>query len=162
MTFTPRMAFLGFLGASLAILATAYGFEYLGGLKPCILCLYQRVPYGLAIGLSLGALFFAPGAKAAAGLLGLLALIFLGNGGLAIYHVGVEQGIFAATEACGASAAGKSLEALRQSLLNTEPARCDAVAWSLFGISMAGYNALASIGLAAAVAVMARRIGQNR
>lgn len=162
MTFAPRTALLGFLGASLAMLATAYGFEYLGGLKPCVLCLYQRVPYGLAAGIALGGFFFAPHRKTAIWLLLLLALVFFANGVLAFYHVGVEQGWFVGTEACGGVVPSDSLAALRESLLNTSPARCNEIAWSLFGISMAGYNFMASIGLTAAAVAMTRFFAKSK
>ena len=156
---TPRLMFLGFLCASLAVLASAYGFEFLGGLKPCVLCLYQRVPYGLAAGIALGAFFFSPHRRAAAGVLFLLAALFFGNGLLALYHVGVEQGWVAAS--CGGIDASESLDALRQSLLNTQPARCDEIAWSFLGLSMAGVNAIVSTGLAIC-AIAGARIFRKR
>jgi len=159
MTLTPRPVFLGFLGTSLAVLATAYGFEFLGGLKPCALCLYQRVPYGLAAGIALGAFFFSPHRRAAVGLLFLLAILFFGNGLLALYHVGVERGWVAAS--CGGVGASESLDALRQSLLNTQPAQCDEISWSFLGLSMAGVNAIVSIGLAICAMTVARIFGKR-
>ena len=159
MTLAPRPVFLGFFGVSLAVLATAYGFEFLGGLKPCVLCLYQRVPYGLAAGLALGAFFFSPHRRAAVGVLLFLAALFFGNGLLALYHVGVEQGWVAAS--CGGVDASQSLDALRQSLLNTQPARCDEIAWSFLGLSMAAVNAIVATGLAICAIAVARIFGKR-
>ena len=160
MSLAPRPVFLGFFGVSLAVLAMAYGFEFLGGLKPCVLCLYQRIPYGLAAGIALGAFFFSPHRRAAAGLLLLLAALFFANGLLAFYHVGVEQGWVVAS--CSGIGTSESLDALRQSLLNTQPVRCDEVSWSFLGLSMAGVNVMMSIGLAGGAAVVARIFGRRQ
>jgi disulfide bond formation protein DsbB len=148
--------------ASLAVLAAAFAFQYLGGLQPCVLCIYQRYPYGVAIALGVIALVL-PRGRAQAVLLGLAALVFLVDAGIAAFHVGVEQHWWAGTEACGgaAPAAPQNLNALMQSL-GTQPARCDAVAWSLFGISMAGYNFLVALALAAFSVAAARRLASVR
>ena len=122
-----------------------------------MLCVYQRYPYGVVIALGVIALLL-PRGRAQAVLLGLAALVFLADAGIAAFHVGVEQHWWAGTEACGgaAPAAPQNLNALMQSL-DTQPVRCDAVAWSLFGISMAGYNFLVALALAAFSVVAARR-----
>ncbi|MCE2510367.1 MAG: disulfide bond formation protein B [Alphaproteobacteria bacterium] len=148
------------MGASLAALATAYGMEFIGGVKPCVLCLYQRIPYGLVTGLALMALFLRGDAKMAVPLCGVFALIFFGGAGLALYHVGVEQGWFALPEACGSGETGQGIEALRKSLATTPPARCDEVTWSFLSVSLAGFNLLASMllaGLACAAALSFRK-----
>ncbi|MGB1548556.1 MAG: disulfide bond formation protein B [Alphaproteobacteria bacterium] len=152
------MVWLGFLGVSLAALGAAYGFEFIGGLKPCVLCLYQRVPYGLTAGLGVGALlFYRPAAAVPLGIL--FALLFLGGAGLSFYHLGVEQGWFTLPPACGGET-GRSLETLRESLATTAPVPCDEVAWSFFGISLAGFNLVLSIfltGLALAATASFRK-----
>lgn len=157
MTFRSALSDLRFapavvLAASVAILGAAFGFQYLGGLQPCVLCIYQRYPYGIAIALSLLALTLAVQGERA-GLVRVLiymcGVAFLAGAGFAVFHVGVEQHWWRGTSECGATSGGQSLEELKQMLEHAPVVRCDAVAWSLFGISMAGYNALLSLLLAA-------------
>jgi disulfide bond formation protein DsbB len=148
--------------ASVAVLAAAFGFQYLGGLDPCVLCVYQRYPYGVVIALAAVALV-APAGRARAVPLGLAAAAFVAGAGIAGFHVGVEQHWWAGLAACGgtAPAAAQDLNALMKSLARP-PASCDAVAWSLFGISMAGYNFLISLALAALSIGAARRLWSAR
>ena len=83
-----------------------------------------------------------------AGLLALTTIALLVSVGLGAFHVGVEQHWWPGTEDCGtAPLSGGDIDALRQQLLATPVVRCDEVLWSLFGISMAGYNTLLSAGL---------------
>ena len=149
------------VAASAAALAAAFGFQYLGGLDPCVLCVYQRYPYGATILLGLAA-FVAPPGRPRAMVLWLAAMAFLVGAGIAAFHVGVEQQWWAGLEACagGASGAPQNLNALMNSL-GRPPARCDEVAWSLFGISMAGYNFLIALGLAAFSIWAARRAART-
>ncbi len=153
------------LAASAAILGSAYAFQYLGGLEPCSLCLYQRVPYWVAIGLGLAALALARLPRLPGLVMGGIAVTFLVGAGLALYHVGVEQHLIAGPRACSAAPGeATSIEALRAQLLARPVIRCDEVPWSLFGVSMAGYNAVLSLTLAAA-ALWATRVmlrGQAR
>ena len=168
-TQNPRLVFALLLGASTAILGSAFASQYFGGLEPCVLCLYQRVPYGAVIvlsGLGLGLSGLAPPPKGViAGLVGLCAVAFLINAGIATFHVGVEQQWWQGTEACGAvGTIARTIEELRAQILAAPVVRCDVVPWSLFGISMAGYNVLASLGLFVASAIAARgmwRAGGN-
>jgi disulfide bond formation protein DsbB len=144
--------------ASAAILGTALASQYWGGLWPCPLCLVQRYPYAGAIVIAgLAAALPIPEAWRR-GALWLLALGFVGGAGIAAYHVGVEQGWIRVPEACaGATNAAKSVAEL-MALLPDKPApRCDEIPWSLLGISMAGYNAIASIGLAGIAGLAAHR-----
>ncbi len=149
---SPRHAPLLILIASVAMLGAAFAFEYLGGLEPCILCLYQRYPYALAIALSLAAL--ALGAAGRRGsvpwLVGLCGATFAAGAVLAVFHVGVEQHWWRGTEACGViGPTPTTIEELRRQIMEAPVARCDEIPWSLFGVSMAGYNALGSMVLAA-------------
>lgn len=145
---------------SIAILAAVFTSQYGFGLRPCQLCLYQRVPYGVTIFLALLALGLRLDAKRAALMLGLCALAFAVDGGLALYHVGVEQHWWAGPTSCsGGLGTVRSVEDLAALLSKPiDIPSCDKVAWSLFGISMAGYNLLASIALAAFSALSARRL----
>jgi len=134
------------LAASIALIGGALYFQYIIGLKPCELCLAERWPYYLAIAAAILA-FASP--NAASWFTGLCVLLFLGGTGLAAYHVGVEQHWIAGPTACTGSsaiAAAKTPDELR-AILEYSPTRCDEVQWSLFGISLAGWNLLASLGL---------------
>ena len=138
--------------ASIAVLAAVYGLQYGRSVAPCPLCLYQRWPYFAAIPLSAAALMLRsegfPIAWSQAAM-ALAALAFAAGAGLAAYHFGIEQHWWSGPAACsGVGAGGSTLEDLRASLLATPPVRCDQVAWSIFGISLAALNVLASSGLA--------------
>jgi disulfide bond formation protein DsbB len=135
---------------ALSVIGTALASEIYGGLIPCALCLKQRMPYYLALPLLAVAFWYAPrGPLAARGLLATIGIIFLASAGLGIYHAGIEYGSWAGPATCGGGAAiASSPEKLFEALQHNSIVRCDAAAWSLFGISLAGYNALASLALA--------------
>lgn len=129
--------------ASVAALAIALASQYWGGLQPCVLCIYQRWPYGVAAALGVVGVFAAVQPGLLRGILLMAAAAFLVDAGIAAFHVGVEQHWWAGTRECG-SAIDLTLspEALKEKLLEQPVVRCDEVPWSLFGISMAGYNFL--------------------
>lgn len=133
-------------GGSAALLLGAVWFQYVLGLFPCALCIWQRWPHLAAV--VLGALGLkVPGRIIPA--LGMLAVLI--SAGIGGFHVGVEQGWWAGLESCsGQGLAGMSAATLLDPLADApEPVRCDQVAWSLLGLSMAGWNVLASLALAA-------------
>ena len=135
---------LGASLGSLALLLGAFGFQYLGGLAPCHLCLLQRWPHAAAV--ALGLLILAWPRR---GLALLAAAVVLVGAGIAVYHVGVEQTWWAGPTSCTApEPAAQSSGALLDQILATPVVLCDQVAWSLWGISMAGWNAILSLGLA--------------
>ncbi|MFT3973100.1 MAG: disulfide bond formation protein B [Amaricoccus sp.] len=142
---TPvQLRTLGPLLGSLALLLGAFGFQYLGGLQPCHLCLLQRWPHGVAIGL--GLVILAWPARGLALLAGLAVLV---GAGIAGYHVGVEQHWWPGPTSCTAAAPGAGdAGALLDQILATPTVLCDTIAWSWLGISMAGWNAIASLVLA--------------
>jgi disulfide bond formation protein DsbB len=153
-----RLLPLLILVASAAVVGGALGFQYVGWVQPCELCLYQRWPYYGVIAAAVIAVI-AGDHRVTLGILGLAALAFLANVGLAFYHVGVEQHWFAGPSACsGAPIAGASVADMKAQLLARPPVRCDEVQWSLFGVSLAGWNLLASLALAAAAAAGVRTI----
>lgn len=131
---------------SVALLGGAFAFQYIGGLQPCTLCLWQRWPHAVAIVIGFLALTVLSGRPMAA--LGLLAA--LTAAGLGVYHAGVELGIFEGLSACSAgSISGLAVEdLLNPDIVVAAPVPCDEVVWSLFGLSMAGWNAVLSFGLA--------------
>ncbi len=142
-----RLVPLLILAASVIVVGGALLSQYVGGLQPCELCLYQRWPYYAAIVLTAAAALLGRRDTSRA-VVALCALLFLAGGAVAFYHVGVEQKWFAGPTACTApSLTGGSIADLKAQLLATPPVRCDEVQWSLFGVSLAGWNMLASLGL---------------
>jgi disulfide bond formation protein DsbB len=152
------------LAASAVALGGALLSQYWGGLAPCELCLLQRWPWGVAIVISLVATMVAS-RTALPWVALLLAVVFVVSSGLAFYHVGVEQHWFAGPTACsGAATSADTLEALKAQILRQQPVRCDEPAWSLWGISLAGWNLLASlimIGCCLAAFLQSRRSPQR-
>lgn len=137
------------LALSAATVGTALASQHWGGLQPCMLCLYERWPYYAAAALTLLAAFAGDRATTP-WVLALCALIYAGGAVLAFYHVGVEQHWFQGPTTCsGAAAAADSVEALKAQILGQKPVRCDEIPWSLFGISLAGWNFLVQLGLVA-------------
>jgi len=141
---------LSFISASL--IAGAYWFQYVEGLHPCTLCLWQRWPHYLVC--VLGILAFT--ALRPSFLLILAMMMMYLTGGIGMYHAGVELGIFAGPGGCTASFDDLPLAEGLQSLLDTSPVRCDEVVWSFLGLSMAAWNGLISI-LAGSVAMLLYR-----
>ena len=123
-----------------ALLAGALGFEYLGGLPPCEMCLWQRWALAAAIGLAL----LAWSARHSRVLLALSALAVLAGAGIAVFHVGVEQHWWQGITACAAPMVTGTTADVIGAMMAQPLVRCDAIAWSLFGISMAGWNVLIS------------------
>ncbi len=119
----------------------------------------QRWPWGAAIVIAMIAIMVG-NRPALPWVSLLLAVVFAVGGALAFYHVGVEQHWFAGPSACsGAATAADTVEALKAQILRQQPVRCDEVAWSLWGISLAGWNLLASLvmlGCCVAVFVQSR------
>jgi disulfide bond formation protein DsbB len=133
------------LVASAAALVGAFLSQYWGGLAPCELCLLQRWPWAAAIAISLIAI--VTGRRAALPWVALLlAAVFAIGSALAFYHVGVEKHWFAGPTACtGAATAADTVEALKARILGQMPVRCDEPAWMLWGVSLAGWNLVASL-----------------
>ncbi len=129
-----------------ALLAGAFGSEHLGGLNPCEMCWWQRWAHMAAVAFALVAL--AGGARLpdrGRSFVWLAALAILGSGLIGVYHAGVEAGIFEGITQCtGVDASGTAEDVLNR-IMNAPIIRCDQVQWRLFGISMAGWNAILSI-----------------
>jgi disulfide bond formation protein DsbB len=128
--------------ASLASLAVAFASQYWGGLQPCVLCIYQRYPYGVAAALGIIGMIVAGRPGLLRLILLLAAIAFLVDVGIAGFHVGVEQHWWAGTRECGSTLDLNNLspEELTKRLLEQPLVPCDKPAWTMFGISMAGYN----------------------
>jgi len=149
-------------GACIAALGAAYTAQYGFDLEPCILCLYQRIPYAVAGVLALAAILMPRGTGRVI-LAGACAPIFLIGAGLAFYHVGVEQHWWVSVAGCGGSIASFSSASDLQAGLLAPPVKpCDAVDWTLFGLSMAVYNTAASLVLAVATAYGVSRMRPSK
>jgi disulfide bond formation protein DsbB len=131
-------------GGSAALLAGAFIFQALG-FAPCAMCLWQRWPHAAAI--VIGALAFVLPGRLLPALGGLAALT---TAGIGVYHTGVERDWWEGPASC--TSAGGGLVGLDgAALLSMDgPALvlCDEVVWSLFGLSMASWNAVLSVLLA--------------
>jgi len=142
------------LAFAVLALAAAYVMQYGFDLQPCRLCFWQRYPYMAVIvvagiGLAAGGMRWA---------LALVALLFAVGAGIALYHTGIEQGLFALPAGC---AAGPTLtmEAMMQSL-GSSPPSCDRPAVVWLGLSLSAWNALAATSMAALALAIWRRSGR--
>ena len=126
------------------MLLGALGFQYLGDLPPCKLCIWQRWPHLVAVLCGAAVLVTAYRPLALLG-----ALAALTTAGVGIYHTGVEKGWWEGPSTCTAGEiAGMSADDLLESILATPVIRCDDILWEMFGLSMASWNAIISMGLA--------------
>ena len=144
------------LSANLAVLLVVYGFEIIGGLAPCQLCYYQRIPYFAAIFLCVIA-WLRPGMMQPVS--AVLMIGYMIGTGLGVYHAGVEWHWWEGPATCSAGAgSGASVKELMAQILAAPVIRCDEIPWSLFGLSLAGYNVLISIALLAMSAITFLRL----
>lgn len=129
---------------SAALLLGAFGFQYIGEMAPCKLCIWQRYPHGAAVVIGAVALAFP-----------LLILPYLGalaalaTAGIGAYHTGVERGWWEGPSTCTSGPIGNlSADELMQQIMSAPLVRCDDVPWEMLGLSMASWNAVASFVLA--------------
>lgn len=153
-TLAPAPACLILALTSAAILLGALGLQYLGGLPPCRLCIWQRWPYAALIVLGIVGWRVYPRAA-----LALATLALAVGAGLAGYHIGIEQGWWALPAGCLAGQGAESVEDLKRMLAEAPPA-CDQVSFTLLGLSLAGWNLVASLALA--VFALAAALGLGR
>jgi disulfide bond formation protein DsbB len=140
------------LTASLGALIFVYILQYGFGVQPCILCMWQRAPYAAIAVLAALAWISRPYRRQTMILLFLCAACALIGLGLAVFHSGVELHWWLGTSSCSITPLhGATPDDLRAQLLHIVPARCDEVAWSVFGLSLANLN----IGLSLALAFFA-------
>jgi disulfide bond formation protein DsbB len=153
--FPPTAALLLAL-ASGAILLSVLALQSLGDLPPCPLCVWQRWPYVGVAALGLLGWRWQPRV-----LLALAALVLLVGAGLGVYHLGVEEGWWALPAGCAAGASAQSVEDLKRLLAEAPPA-CDQVSFTLLGLSLAGWNVVASLALAAYALAAALSLGRDQ
>ena len=140
-----------------ALLTGALGSQYYGGLYPCEMCHWQRWPHYAALALTL--LSFAMRGQPDRGrsFVWLAALAIFTSGAIGVYHAGVEAGIFEGLTTCSAALSGGSSADILADIMATPLVRCDQIQWSFLGISMAGWNAILSIGSASVISWLSLR-----
>jgi disulfide bond formation protein DsbB len=140
------------------LLAGAYGSEYLGGLYPCEMCWWQRYAHFAALAFAAMAYLLSRFADGGRSFVWLAALAIFVSGAIGAYHAGVEADIFEGFTQCTTLARpGGSVDDMLKSILDAPLVRCDEIQWSFLGISMAGWNAILSIGFALVIAWLSLR-----
>jgi len=125
---------------SLSLLLGAFAFQYIGGYPPCKLCYWQRYPHIIAI--FFGVIYFYT-------LIAKIAYISSGasflSAAFGAYHFGIEQGFWQGPNTCSSGDVSTlSTDALIEQIMSAPIIKCDEVIWSLFNISMAGWNTIFS------------------
>ncbi|MGO4736418.1 disulfide bond formation protein B [Bosea sp. 2KB_26] len=145
-----RLILLLGLGST-ALIAGAWWSQLVWHLVPCKLCLEQRIPHYAAMALAAVALVVARSRALQLTVLAGFAVLMLWSTGLGAYHSGVEWGWFLGPNDCGggAPAAAAGVQDFMKQLQTTRVVSCGEAAWRFLGLSLAGWNALASLGLAA-------------
>ncbi|MBO9528121.1 MAG: disulfide bond formation protein B [Sphingobium yanoikuyae] len=150
------------LATPVLLLGGAYASQYIGGLHPCEMCWWQRYPHMAAIPLALLA-FAAKGDARTSTLFVTLAAVAIGiSGGIGLFHAGVEYGWWPGLTTCSTTPSGGSTADILTQIMATPITRCDVAPWSFFGISLAGYNGLLSVGAALAILGLLARKGRRR
>ncbi|MEO9629363.1 disulfide bond formation protein B [Roseibium sp.] len=154
----PKAIALLLLVAGLAVICTAWGFQLIGGYVPCKLCLEQRVPYYAGLPLTVFGLLLMSRSRPglAGGMMVVVALVFAYGAGLGIYQSGAEWGFWPGPSDCGGGSAGPAdATNMLSALKSTRVVSCTEASWRMFGLSFAGWNAVASAGLALLAALSA-------
>jgi disulfide bond formation protein DsbB len=163
----PAFVCAGIIAVSVIALVSALIAQYVFDMPPCILCLYQRAPYVLAIMAGMAGLAFAwQRPHISALMVGFCAALFLVNSVIAFYHTGVELHWWqSAFEACAAnidlSAAPNLLERIQT---QAKAVPCNVIPWQdpIFGLSMANYNVIMCFGLFIGCGLCAWLIRKNQ
>ena len=142
----------------LTLIAGALASQYLGGLYPCEMCHWQRWPHYAAIGLA-ALSFVVPRTSGKRALVILAGIAILVSGAIGVVHAGVEYHWWQGITACSTMVTGEgvSTDEMLRRILAAPVIRCDAAQWRLLGISLAGWNAIFSLGGALAIAGLLRK-----
>lgn len=150
---SPRALILLATLGSAALLIGAFGSQYIGGLAPCKMCLWQRWPHAAAVVIGLVALALGWTRAAWLG-----AIAALATAGIGVFHSGVEQGWWEGPSTCTSGDISRlSADELLDQILTAPLVRCDEIAWAFAGLSMASWNAIISLALALLWVMAARR-----
>jgi disulfide bond formation protein DsbB len=143
-----------------ALLGGAYASQYIGGLHPCEMCYWQRWPHMAAIALAIGALALKQTALSRPIVI-LAALAIAVSGAIGVFHAGVEYGWWPGITGCSAALTATNPQDMLAEIMATPLVRCDVPQWTLAGISLAGFNAIFSLGGALWVTVLASGKGRR-
>jgi disulfide bond formation protein DsbB len=140
-----------------ALLGGAWGSQLIGGLIPCEMCHWQRWPHYAAV--AAAGLAFVLTGRVRVALVAMAALLIAASGVIGVMHAGVEYGWWQGFTACTAPVpiTGATAAERLDALLRAPVVRCDALQWALLGISLAGWNALFSLGGAIAILGVMRK-----
>ena len=129
-----------------ALLGGALLSQYVGGLPPSEMCIWQRWPHGIAILVAALAFLFPANSRNARLLVALAGIAIAVSGAIGVFHAGVELKYWEGLTRCSTSGAMSLDELMKVPLV-----RCDQIQFSFLGISMAGWNAILSLGGAGAI-----------
>ena len=141
----------------LALLGGAMGSQYLGGLHPCEMCYWQRWPHAAAIVIAALSFTAPAGSPRSRSLVLLAALAIAISGAIGVYHAGVEAKIFEGFTQCTTTSRSTNTAELLRQITHAPIIRCDQVQFRFLGISMAGWNAILSLGGAALILILSLR-----
>ena len=141
-----------------ALLAGVWGAQLLGGLYPCEMCHWQRWPHYVALILA-GIGFLVPVGRGRTALVVLAALAIGVSGAIGVAHAGVEYGWWPGFTACTSTIDFTGLDPSERlaAIMRAPLIRCDRAPWTLAGISLAGFNAILSLGGAVTILVLMMR-----
>ena len=148
----PAIARLLAFSVPVVLLGGALLSQYAGGLHPCEMCYWQRWPHSAAIVAAGVAFLFDAQNRNARLLTALAALAIAVSGAIGVFHAGVEYGWWEGLTRCSSGGAMTFDE-----LMNVPLIRCDQVQFSFLGVSMAGWNAIISLGAATIIALLLSR-----
>ena len=153
----PVAVFTLVIGISVISLLAAFLSEIFLGLEPCVLCIYQRWPFVIAIILGLLGLGLKDNRIYSALIGGALTLTFLSNAGIALYHTGVEQKWWlSSVGGCTVPNFGDNAnQTWLENIMSAPSKSCDVIAWQdpVLGLSMANYNVALCLGMAILCAI---------
>ena len=140
-----------------ALLAGAWGSQLIGHLYPCEMCHWQRWPHYVAVIVAI--LAFVVPRRMVVPMVALSALLIAISGGIGVYHAGTEYHLWAGHTACTTTAnlSGGTAAQRLAAIMNAPMIRCDQAQWTFHGISLAGFNAILSLGGAAVIALLLGR-----
>jgi disulfide bond formation protein DsbB len=140
-----------------ALLAGAFGSQYFGGLYPCEMCWWQRYAHLVAFALAVIAFAGPAGSARSRTFVLLAALGIAASGAIGVYHAGVEAHVFEGFTQCSALPKAATTAELLDEITHAPLVRCDEVQFRFLGISMAGWNAILSLGGAALILLLSLR-----
>ena len=158
---SARLTLAALLVVSLGAVGMALVGQFVFGFVPCILCLYQRVPYAVVAGLAALGVLLPLTATARRRLVAISGVVFLVGAGIAFYHVGVEEHWWGAVTGCAGTPVGQMSMEQFQAQLWTPQKPCDQVDFRFLGLSLAGWNAIVSLALAVGCILQAVRLSSR-